>query len=177
MEEGIGAQVQEFIRRGFCVIPSALSPAELRSLQEAFDDDRARWPQCWELRGQSQDKAEHWSSFGGEVGERGRWQTEPLPRTDAFDRCIWHPKIFPLLCRLMGKATLRLNHMSAMSRDPVLEEPHPEMGGYHYQMWHREQGGSFAPDHEFCMSVCMVMYYLDDCTGIFCLVSSSRVCV
>jgi hypothetical protein len=33
----------------------------------------------------------------GSIGESGRWQTEPLPRTAALDRCIWHPSTFGLL--------------------------------------------------------------------------------
>ena len=98
-------------------------------------------------------------------GERGRWQTEPLVRTSAFDSCIWHPKTFPLLTKLMGRDTMRLIHLGAMSRDPVTE-PAPEgmPDDIHWQLWHREQGGSFAPEHPFCLQTTMVLYYLDDCT-------------
>eukprot|EP01050_Picozoa_sp_SAG11_P001833 SAG11_NODE_86_length_17300_cov_11.466717_5_plen_208_part_00 len=155
-EELLAEQTRQFASHGFVTIPAALEGRELAQMQRAFDDDRRAWPQCWELRGKSRDGSDHWSGFGGEVGEKGRWQTEPLCRTDAFDRCIWHPATFPLLCRLMGPATMRLVHMSAMSRDPVAEaapmlRDQDTSGGIHYQMWHREQGGSFAPDHPFCL--------------------------
>ena len=72
-------------------------------------------------------------------------------------RLIWHPSTFPLLRRLMGD-TMRLIHMSAMSRDAVPDEPHPDMAGFHYQMWHREQGGGFAPAHPYCMKTGMVLF-------------------
>ena len=153
----LAAQTEEFVARGFCVVPAALSAAELASMREAFDADRRAVPHEWQLRGQSRD--------GGEVGEKGRWQTEPLCRTTAFDSCIWHPKTFPLLQAVMGRETMRLHHMSAMSRDPVEEEPAPEMHGYHVQMYHREQGGAFSPDHPYCCQTMMVLYYLDDCTA------------
>jgi hypothetical protein len=150
----------------YCVIPDALSTGELQEMREAFDQDRRDNQDCWGLRGQSRDGDAHWSSCGGEVGERGRWQTEPLVRTRAFDRCIWHPKTFPLLSRLMGRGTMRLVHLSAMSRDPVAD-PAPEgmPDNIHWQLWHREGGGSFAPDHPFCLETTMVLYYLDDCTA------------
>ena len=144
----LSEQTEEFAARGFCVVPAALSGAELASMREAFDADRRAVPHEWQLRGQSRD--------GGEVGEKGRWQTEPLCRTTAFDRCIWHPKTFPLLQAVMGRETMRLVHMSAMSRDPVEEEPEPHMNGYHVQMYHREQGGAFSPDHPFCCQTMMV---------------------
>ena len=83
---------------------------------------------AWQLRGQSRD--------GGETGESGRWQTEPLCRTDAFDACIYHPATFPLLSRLMGPETMRLVHMSAMSRDPVrAPAPAGMPDSIHWQMW------------------------------------------
>ena len=94
---------------------------------KAFDEDRRRYPLAWQLRGQSRD--------GGEKGESGRWQTEPLCRTDAFDACIYHPATFPLLHRLLGGDTMRLIHMSAMSRDPVQEPAPPGMpDNIHWQM-------------------------------------------
>jgi hypothetical protein len=155
-DELLDRQVQEFTERSFVVIPNALSPEEVASMRDAFDLDRREYPLCWQLRGRSKD--------GGEMGESGRWQTEPICRTDAFDSCINHPSTFPLLSRLMGVETMRMIHMSAMSRDPV---PEPAPAGMpdniHWQMWHREQGGSFAPDHPFCMQTAMVLYYLDDC--------------
>jgi ectoine hydroxylase-related dioxygenase (phytanoyl-CoA dioxygenase family) len=152
----LDTQVQEVTERGYCVIPHALSTAEVAAMSAAFDHDRSMYPRCWQLRGRSRD--------GGETGESGRWQTEPLCRTEAFDGCICHPSTFPLLCRLMGTRTMRLVHMSAMSRDPVAESaPEGMPDNIHWQLWHREEGGRFAPDHPFCMRTCMVLYLLDDC--------------
>jgi hypothetical protein len=85
------------------------------------------------------------------------------PNPAEFDTCIWHPSTFVLLERVMG-STLRFHGLSAMSRDPVDEPVPPErraphtadVHGSHVQMWHREGGGSFAPEHPFCMQMCMV---------------------
>ena len=170
----VEAHVREFEQRGFTTIPGALVGAELEAMRRAFDEDRRANPLRWELRGSSQDSLDmpgalgpvdaqqEWGAQQEGVGESGRWQTEPLPRTEAFDRTIWHPATFPILSRLMGP-TLRFHGLSAMSRDPVLEPVPAEMNGAHWQLWHREEGGSFAPHHPFCMRTCMVLYYLDDC--------------
>lgn len=98
-----------------------------------------------------------WEAAMAGVGESGRWQSEPLVRTDAFDGCIWHPVVLPLLERLLGP-TLRLIGMSAMSRDPVGEAVPQARGGAHWQLFHREEGASFAPEHPFCMRTSMVLY-------------------
>ena len=107
------------------------------------------------------------------VGESGRWQSEPLPRTNAFDHCIWHPTVLPLLEHLLGP-TLRLNGMSAMSRDPVLEPVPQERNGAHWQLFHREEGASFAPDHPFCCRTSMVLFCKSAQHGTKCLPSSVR---
>lgn len=168
-EQLLEGYVQEFTAQGFCVIPDALKRNELEAMRLAFDADRLAHPRCWELRGSSRDELGLPGTTGpidarGEskaarqgVGESGRWQSEPLPRTDAFDCCIWHPTVLPLLERLLGP-TLRLNGLSAMSRDPVLEPVPPERNGAHWQLFHREEGASFAPDHPFCMRTSMVLY-------------------
>lgn len=183
-------------------IPNALGAAEISQLRAAFDSDRRQWPDEWEVRGSSRD--------GGEVGESGRWQSEPCPRSDSFDGLIWHPSTFALLKTLMGEDTVRrprhvaasyfaprlrrplcclpdrrlqvrFHGLSLMSRDPV-SDPLPPDKAAHWQMWcapparpdparalalmlstcvtrcrHREEGGSFAPDHPFCMRTCMVL--------------------
>ena len=166
--------VQDVAEQGYCVVPGALGADELATMREAFDADRRAHPRCWELRGSSRDELGlpgtegpvdamgEWEVAAQGVGESGRWQSEPLPRTDAFDYCIWHPRVLPLLERLLGP-TLRLNGMSAMSRDPVSEPVPPERNGAHWQLFHREEGASFAPDHPFCMRTSMVLFYLDDC--------------
>ena len=171
----IKAHVRQFEQRGYTTVPNALSGAELQALRHAFDTDRRDNPLRWELRGRSQDSLDmpgavgpvdarqEWTAQAEGVGESGRWQTEPLPRTDAFDGTIWHPRTFPIVERLMGP-TLRFHGLSAMSRDPVLEPVPVAMNGAHWQLWHREGGGQFAPRHPFCMATCMVLYYLDDCS-------------
>ena len=170
----LAAQTRAFVDTGYAVIPNALSPDELARMRRAFDADRAAHPDRWELRGASQDEPGCAGQTGpvdamGEaeaaaagVGESGRWQTEPLPRTDAFDACIWHETTFPLLSKLLGP-TLRLEGLSAMSRDPVAEPVPPERNGAHWQLLHREEGASFAPEHPYCLRTSMVLYYLDDC--------------
>lgn len=170
----LAAQTRAVVDSGFAVIPNALSPVELERMRRAFDADRAEHPANWELRGSSRDSPGAPGQTGpvdamGEteaaaagIGESGRWQTEPLPRTDAFDACIWHGNIFPLLSALLGP-TLRFEGLSAMSRDPVAEPVPPERNGAHWQLLHREEGASIAPEHPYCMRTSMVLYYLDDC--------------
>ena len=144
----LAALVRAFTKRGLCVIPDALSPAELAAAQTAFDRDRRECPAAWELRGRSHD--------GGEVGESGRWQTEPLNRSAEFDGLITHPSTFGLLRQIMGP-TLRLIVLDAMSRDPVDATNREHFrsslagsseigrGGVHWQMWHRESAAEPRP--------------------------------
>jgi hypothetical protein len=101
MDATTAAQVRQFEEQGFVAIPGALSTAEVSAMREALATDRAKHAGAWELRGMD---------HGGglqQIGESGRWQSEPLPRTDAFDGCIAHPSVIGLL-RHVRHATPRL---------------------------------------------------------------------
>ena len=146
-------QVATWKQQGFVTIPEALSAGEVGAMRSALDADRAAYPNCWEMRGM-----DHGSK--GIIGEGGRWQSEPLPRTDAFDGCIAHPNVLPLLRELMGPQ-MRLASLSLMVREPVYA-PVPEGQDAHWQLWHREGGGAANPGHPNCIHTMMVLFYLHD---------------
>ena len=148
------AQVAEFEAQGYCVIPDGLAADEVRAMKRAIAHDRAAHPGCWELRGM-----DHHGNQQGEVGEKGRWQSELLPRTTAFDDCTAHPAVVPLVRHIMGPE-MRFAWLSVMVRDPVPEPVPPGQHAWH-QLWHRESGGATDPSHPYHIDSIMVLFYLD----------------
>ena len=150
--------VAEFDRDGFCVVPSALSEQELRTMRDAVLDERSRYPEHFRLLGQSRD--------GGPVGEHGRWHSGvSMYATDVFDSLVGHPAVLGLLRRLIGP-DISITGLGSVGIRDTPAEPAPERGevwpvggngavapwgedenGVLWQMWHREQGGKFAPHH------------------------------
>jgi hypothetical protein len=159
-----------FTRTGFCVVPDVLGADEVATMRDALDADRAQHDD-WAVHGQSCD--------GGPIGESGRWQgpRDIMRRTSAFDRCVGHPRVAPLLGRLLGPS-LCLTGGGAAVRDPVLapapghgqewptgtgaRAPWPAGSNIHWQMFHREEGGSFLPTHRLCINTVQVRWQLDD---------------
>jgi hypothetical protein len=161
----LAAQLAAFERDGAIVLPGALSAAEVEQLRGAIASNRARQPRNWTLRG-----AEAHGAGGGPVGESGRWQTDELLRTetDAVALVARHPLLMQLASALIGP-TCRFSNVGCMHREPVPEPPSnvPDAfatQGIHWQMWHREAGGSAAPDHALCIPSLQCLFYLDDCT-------------
>ena len=148
------AQVAEFEAQGYCVIPDGLAADEVRAMKRAIAHDRAAHPGCWELRGM-----DHHGNQQGEVGEKGRWQSELLPRTTAFDDCTAHPAVVPLVRHIMGPE-MRFAWLSVMVRAPVPEPVPPGQHAWH-QLWHRESGGATDPSHPYHIDSIMVLFYLD----------------
>jgi hypothetical protein len=153
--------VSRFERTGYVVLP-LLSPSEVASLRLAFSEDRAERGHFWTLRGSD--------ARGGPTGESGRWQSGEVLRTStsAFASVVAHPRILQLVAALIGP-TARYRSCSAMWREPVPEAPPasvPEAyrsSNIHWQLWHREAGGTTSPDHPRCIPTLQVIVYLDDC--------------
>lgn len=167
--------VASFDSDGFCVVPSALSEQEVRTMRDAVLDERSRYPEHFRLLGQSRD--------GGPVGEHGRWHSGvSMYATDAFDPLVGHPAVLRLLRRLIGPDISITGLGSVGLRDtpaklaPKRGEVWPvggngavapwgeDEGGILWQMWHREQGGKFAPHHPRCITSLQVRWQFNDTT-------------
>ena len=129
--------IAEFDDRGFVVIPNALTPTEVRTLNAAFDRYIADYPDEWA----------HFSpSFIQTV--------DVLPRTDAFDRAIENPQILRTVQKLL-RDDIAFEELSLMIRNPT--DTTGELKG-----WHRDIIRSFERRHE--INAISVVYYLTDVT-------------
>jgi hypothetical protein len=157
----LGEFVEEFDKTGVIVLP-LLSEAEVEALRDAFDDDRRSFPALWTLRGTD--------SRGGPTGESGRWQSGEVLRTStaAFAPVVSHPRVLQLAAALIGDSA-RHGGCSAMWREPVPDPPPADVPaayreqGIHWQLWHRESGGTTSPDHPRVIPSLQVIVLLDDC--------------
>ena len=157
----VGALVSRFEETGYVVLP-LLTPSEVASMRLAFSDDRAESGHLWTLRGTD--------ARGGPTGESGRWQSGEVLRTStfAFASVVAHPRVLQLVSALIGPAA-RYRSCSAMWREPVPEDPPASLpeayraSNIHWQLWHREAGGTTSPDHPRCIPTLQVIVYLDDC--------------
>jgi hypothetical protein len=153
--------VATFEETGYIVLP-LLTPGEVTALRRAFAEDRAASGHLWTLRGTD--------ARGGPTGESGRWQSGDVLRTStsAFASVVAHPRILQLVAALIGPAA-RYSSCSAMWREPVLASPPDSVPeayqskNIHWQLWHREAGGTTSPDHPRCIPTLQVIVYLDDC--------------
>jgi hypothetical protein len=108
---------------------------------------------------------------------------------DAFDSLLAHPRVIPLVRRLVGEDCCLTHGAYAGVRDPPADPaprlgerwppgtdavaPWPdEEGGIMWQMWHREQGGLFAPHHPRCITSLQVRFQFDDTDSSTTCVSS-----
>ena len=127
-------QLNFFRANGYCVVPEALSAAELAALNAAIDRDREQYPQLWQHR-----------------GEGGRYQSAAvLLSSRAFDAVIRHPAVLGLVEELMG-GELCFEELSAMVRQPLVKDP-PQA------VWHRDTG--HWPDHPLALRNLSLVYYL-----------------
>ena len=160
-----------FVENGYCVIPDVLSPREIAQCYAAALAEQKDHPEDWRLLGRSRD--------GGPVGESGRWQTPSVcHHTDCFDVLFGHPKILPMVRRLMGPdvciqgpGSLGVRaavHEAAPKRGSKWPEgtsataPWPDGENILWQMWHREQGGLFLPSHPNCIHSLQIRVQLND---------------
>ena len=135
---------------------------QIESLRGAFEVDRRSFPELWTLRGSD--------ARGGPTGESGRWQSSEVMRTSpgAFGPVVCHPRVLQLSAALIGDAA-RMRNCQAMWREPVPEAPPPNVpqeyaeAGIHWQLWHREAGGTTSPDHPRVIPSLQMIVYLDDC--------------
>lgn len=127
---------EEFYRDGFCVLPEALTAAEVASLNAAIDTHRRDYPGLWQAR-----------------GEGGRHQCVTALLTDpVFDHCLLHPDLLPLISQLVGDEVVIEEH-SVMVREPIVAAP-PAAG------WHRDRPNN--PDHPAGIEALSLVYYLTD---------------
>jgi hypothetical protein len=175
--------VADFENDGFCVIPSVVSASEASTLRSAVLEEQRLYPEHFRLLGQSRD--------GGGVGEHGRWQSGvTMHATDAFDQLAAHPVVLSLVRRLVGPQISITGPGTAGIRDTP-HEPAPRHGqpwpvggngavapwgedenGIMWQMWHREQGGLFAPHHPRCITSLQVRWQFNDTTAMTTCVSA-----
>lgn len=164
-EQLLERRLASFLEAGFVVIPGALDRQTVVSLRSTIEQHRRDRPESWALWGESRD--------GGPSGEAGRWQSYSiLHDTTAFDGCIDHPEVGPLVRRLLGPEGC-LSTATTRYRDPVLEPPPPPGARAEgapwppeqkiwWQLWHREQSGYCLPQHRHFIRTLQVTFELDD---------------
>lgn len=157
-------QVAKFREQSYVIIPGALSPEEVRAINEAIDRDRVEHPYDWDqTRGGSPGGLP--SAVGGAPH---RFQSVAiLERTDAFDNTICHPSVWPLIQRLMGGDAC-FDEASIMVREGCPEEASAASmtggGNVHEQHWHRDGGAAnHATDHPLLLRNLSLVWLLDDC--------------
>ncbi len=171
--------LQDFGARGFVVIPSVLSTAQVadaRRLLAAHRDAHAE--RSW--TSPPGELGEDIGSLYGPNAESGRWQCNRLFEADeSFDELIHTLLTVDPLATLVREIVgddVCLRAVWAMWRMPVHDPPPPpnerEEGsawpaesGIHYQMWHREEGGLCLPQHPFYVHSLQVKLELDDCNS------------
>jgi hypothetical protein len=160
-----------FVENGYCVVEDVLTPREIEECYAAAKAELVEYPEDFRLLGKSRD--------GGPIGESGRWQSPSIcHHTDCFDCLFDHPKILPLVKRLMGPDVCSTGHGSVGIRAAVHEPaprrgeewpegtgaiaPWPDGENILWQMWHREQGGHFLPSHPLCIHSLQIRVQLND---------------
>jgi ectoine hydroxylase-related dioxygenase (phytanoyl-CoA dioxygenase family) len=140
-------KVEFFRDHGYCLLPEVLAGEELRTLNQAIDEDRRANAVLWLQR-----------------GEGGRFQSvSALLSQPAFDRTVFHPAVLPLVRRLMGEEVCFEEH-SVMVREALVGEP-PAAA------WHRDT--AHLPGHALALRNLSAVFYLtdvDDATHCFAVV-------
>lgn len=134
-----------FKENGYCLIPNALSPAEIAAVNKGLGEWRA------------------------ETEGRGGSDAELLDRTTAIDSLLYHPSVFPVAQRLLS-AGVRVSGLSYSPRPPKLDlEPPTEdiCEGDPLclaRQWHREDSGNIegADLNEYMAPAIQCFFYLDD---------------
>ena len=84
--QNYSAQIEEFQRQGFLVIPNALTSAEIARLNRAIDDDLRR-------------NEREWVQFNDALTQT----PDILSRTSEFDFAIENPAVLNFLRKLIGE--------------------------------------------------------------------------
>jgi hypothetical protein len=145
----------EFARRGVVTLPGILTAAEVAALNDAIDLDRAQ-------------HADEWGDPAQVGGAAHRFQSVQILKNSAsFDGVIRHPRLWPIIQRLMGPS-VAFDEYSVMVREACPDAasmPSPTGGAaIHEQGWHRDGGyTNYLPQHRFCLHNLSLVLLLDDC--------------
>ncbi len=156
-------QLKHFADNGYVVIEGALSPEEVKTINDGMDADETA------------------------IRRTGRWGERPghdaighgvsiLHRIDVFDRVIYHPNTWPLIEAILGKG-VRFSSFSFMRREACDADAPEDIDDDPLalsRLWHREYGGicEGADQNDYFASGIQTIYYLDDvdetthCTSI-----------
>ena len=133
--QNYSAQIEEFQRQGFLVIPNALTSAEIARLNRAIDDDLRR-------------NEREWVQFNDALTQT----PDILSRTSEFDFAIENPAVLNFLRKLIGE-NVTFEEFLVMIRQPT-ERPQDFKG------WHRD----LIRDYNRRMEIeyLSVIYYLTE---------------
>lgn len=141
-------QLEFFKENGYLVVPNALSPEEVRSINEAIDRDLVENPVMWLGRGQS-----------------GRRQNaHALLACPEMDITMRPPTLLPVMSAIMGK------DLCAEEHSVMLRAPNPD--GDTECRWHRDANrensdDAGAPYYTRYLSVVFYLTDVDDTTHTF----------
>ena len=127
------AQIQCFKATGYVILPHLLSPDEVTMLNDAIDRDRKANPFMWYTT-TSRD-----------------YNCNLLLTEPAFENTIHHPRLLPLIERLMG-GVFCFEELAVRHRDG---EDNPRDTD-----WHRDRG--YWLEHPLHLDYPQVIYYLND---------------
>ncbi len=148
-------QLKQFAESGFVVVEGALTPEEIRTVNDGIDADTTANPKAWE------------------PGPRPGFVTvgceapELMHRTEALDYFVRRPSLDPLVKRILGEDA-QLSALSFMRREPCdADAPEDLDGGDPLALsrnWHREYFGIVegADRNEYYAPAIQIIYYLDD---------------
>ena len=125
----------EFHRRGILVVPNALTPLQLTSLNAAIDRYRAGYDSEWIVLSDSLCQT-----------------VDVLPKTADFDPAIENPVTLNLLREILGES-VALEEFSIMIRNPT-----PNLN--EFKGWHRDIIRAF--DRRMEINAISLVYYLTD---------------
>ena len=137
-------QLEFFKGNGYLVVPDALSPEEVRSVNEAIDRDLVENPVMWLDRGQT-----------------GRRQNaHALLACPEMDVTMRPPTLLPLMHAIMGK------DLCAEEHSVMFRAPNPD--GDTECHWHRDASGDAEPPYYTrYLSVVFYLTDVDDTTHTF----------
>jgi len=143
----LNQQIEFFEANDYCVFPNALSPAEVKRVNDAMDRSREDWPQMWSAGARMQ-------------------SVNCLLTTDAFDPLLNHPSFMPLASAILD-GDIVFSEFSAMIRAGSQK---PGVEG-----WHRDFQPN--PNHRLGVRGLSAIFYLsdvDETTARYCVIPGSH---
>jgi hypothetical protein len=131
--EHLEAQVQCFMEHGYVIFPNLLSPGEVKMLNDAIDRDRKNHPFMWYTT------------------TSRNYNCNLLLTEPCFEMTIRHPKLLPVIERLMG-GPICFEELAVRHRDGEKEARDTD--------WHRDRG--YWREHPLHLDYPQVIYYLND---------------